>query len=143
MDVRAAAELCHGSLRIMCQGAAPWTKLDIMAMIGRPVAQPQIGQPDTDNFAKHLADFRSGDEIAIFAKGVLAGIIMGIGDRHIVAERDRAFAVDPIRDYMRCSGVIRLDAVRQRFSLPPPVRRARVFSSQSVPARRPAGSSAP
>ena len=56
--------------RVARQSAAPWAKLDLVDRLVAPGANPQIGQPQPDELAEHLADFRRGDKIARSAERI-------------------------------------------------------------------------
>src|SRR5690606_7284188 len=94
----------EGAQHVGHQGAATGAELD-QAERGRPShAQPQIGAPEADQFAEHLANLRRRDEVAGGAEGIARGVIaepgMAQGLGHVVGNRDRALDRDtPGQDF--------------------------------------------
>ena len=91
---RRKSERRHGAQRIGRQRSTSRAKFDIAA-IGRLLrTHPEIGNPQADEFAEHLADFRRRDKVAICSKGVGRGIIDGVCAPHIVRHADGAGSLD-------------------------------------------------
>lgn len=76
-----------------------------MDVLARSHLDPQIGEPQPDEFAEHLADFGRGDEIAVRTQGIAAGIIARVGLAHILRETDRTgFADQAAQGISQCFG---------------------------------------
>ena len=82
-----------GAQQVAHQNAASGAKLDQMDRVGSAHRLPRRHDPDADQFAEHLRDFRRGDEIPLRSKtrprGVIAGrrIMQAIG--HELGRGDR------------------------------------------------------
>src|SRR3546814_3417033 len=77
-----SSDVCSSDL------AAPRTQLDI-AEGGAAGTRPQVGDPDADHLAEHLADLGRGNEIARGAERVARRVIMRVRGGHIVGDRRR------------------------------------------------------
>jgi hypothetical protein len=70
-----------------------------MTISARPSgAVPQIGAPQADQLAEHLADLRCGDEIATLPEWIARGIIMRVRRGHELCDRDRPGERDGARE---------------------------------------------
>lgn len=83
-----------GVQRIARQRAATGAKLDIVDVLARAHPHPQISQPQPDQLAKHLRDFGRGDEIALLAERIAAGVIARVAFADIVRKADGAGFAD-------------------------------------------------
>ena len=63
MDRRLQPVSLRHPQRVLRQSAAPRPQLDIVDRLFAAGIDPHIGQPQPDQFAKHLADFGRGDEV--------------------------------------------------------------------------------
>ena len=95
MDLRHQPGAAHGAQRIGGERAAPGPELDIGDAVRAAGATPQIGAPDADQLAEHLADLGRGREIAGRAKRIAGGVIKGVRRRHIIGDAHRALCLDP------------------------------------------------
>ena len=59
-----------------------------------PGAQPEVGEPDADQLAEHLADLGRGGEVALGAERIAGRVIMRVRLGHVVGDRDRALGGD-------------------------------------------------
>jgi hypothetical protein len=94
LDRRRQPGAAHRPQRILGQGAAPGPQLDIMRRHRAARAAPQVGEPDADQLAEHLADLGRGDEIAVRAERIAGRVIMRVRLGHIIGDLDRAFGGD-------------------------------------------------
>ena len=115
---RGAAEARHRAQGVGGEGAAAGAQLDI-GEGGTARAQPQVGDPDPDQLAKHLADLGRSSEIARGAERVARRIIMAVRRRHIIGDGHRARRGD-LDHQLRRRGA----PVRQCCRPPRSVRRA-------------------
>ena len=65
---------------------------------------PCLDQPNGDQFAEHLADFRRGDEVARDAERIARDVVamqrMAERERHVARDGDRPFALDQRADFL-------------------------------------------
>jgi len=84
------------------QHAAAWSQLRQDDRIRPAQVSPHHGAPQTDQFAKHLADLGCGDEVALRPDRVAPRIIALVGvvqrHRHIGGDRKRPFGADAAGD---------------------------------------------
>ena len=116
--LRLAVEAGGGAQRVGGKRAAPRPQFDIMKG-GAARTGPQVGDPDADHFAEHLADFGRRGEIARGAERVARRVIMRVRRRHIIGDRHR-----PRRGNFPHQIVGGRRSVRQRCRTPRRVRRA-------------------
>ena len=84
MHLRHEAVPCGDAQRVARQRAAPRAEFDVMDGLGPPGADPDVGQPQPDQLAEHLADLGRGDEIARRAERIAAVVIAGVRLAHVV-----------------------------------------------------------
>ncbi len=80
--------------RILRQSAAAGPEFDVVDALATAHPHPQIGQPQPDQLAEHLADFRRSDEIALFTQRIAAGIVARVAFPHELREADGAGLAD-------------------------------------------------
>jgi hypothetical protein len=97
MDLGGEPGGAHGAERVCGQGAAPRPELEINSVRRRPRPRPQIGEPEADQLAEHLADFGRRREVSRRAQRIAGSVIVGIGETHILRDRDRPARLDQIR----------------------------------------------
>ncbi len=80
-----------GAQRVFHHGAAAGAEFDQRHRIGRAQQSPDVRGPQADQFAKHLADFRRGDEIAASAErgAPIVVAVLGVVEAHGHEFRDR------------------------------------------------------
>ncbi len=83
-----------GCQRISRKRPATRPQLDIVDALAAAHAHPQIGEPQADQLAEHLADFGRGDEIALIAERIAAGIVARVAFGDVVGKADRAGLLD-------------------------------------------------
>ncbi len=94
VDLRREIVAFGRSQRIPRQRAAPRPQFDIMDALAATHPDPQISKPQPDQFTEHLADLGRGDEIALFAQRIAAGIIARVAFADVVREADGAGLAD-------------------------------------------------
>jgi len=88
MHRRGKAGFRHRPQRIRGERTAAGAQLD-PGDVGPPGAVPQIGAPQPDQFAEHLADLGRRGEVARRPQRIARRIIMRVGGRHELGDRDR------------------------------------------------------
>ena len=99
-----------GAQGIRHQGAAAGAKLDQQDRVGRALIAPDLGAPQADQFAEHLADFGRGDEVAARAERIAVHVVamarVGQGFGHEVGDGDRPKAGDARAPGARPAGFV-------------------------------------
>lgn len=92
--IEEAVGLGGDAQRVLHQGAAAGAEFEQGEAPGLIQLLPEVDDEEADEFAEHLADLGGGDEIALGAQrvgaGVVAGAWVGEGEAHIGGERHRA-----------------------------------------------------
>ena len=128
MHARREPVALHHSQRVARQRAASRAKLDIEDILQPARTRPEIGAPQGDYLAEHLADIGRGDEIAPSirsairmsarigrAEGIAARIIARIALAHEARHRHRAIGADQApeaRSQIVALGFARLHSLR-------------------------------
>jgi len=94
VDLRGKAIARRCAERVPGERAAPRAKLDIVNVLAALHPHPQVSQPQADEFAEHLADLGRGDEIALGAERIAAGIVARVALAHELGKADRAGLAD-------------------------------------------------
>ncbi len=94
MDLRGKAIATGAAERVPGERAAPRAKLDIVDVLAALHPHPQVSQPQADEFAEHLADLGRGDEVALGAERIAAGIVARVAFAHELGQADRAGLAD-------------------------------------------------
>ena len=143
IETRAA----HHPQRVARQRPASRPELDVDRIRGRAGAGPAIGERGADHLPEHLADFRSGSEIAGRAQGIAGRVIIRVAGFHKGFDGDRPFRLDPLpqRPFQRCQAHPPACGrqLKQRSPYRPSLRPARDDSALSTSGRvRPKSSAA-
>src|SRR5829696_7266664 len=81
-----------GSQEVGHEGAAAWPQLDQPDRLGRAHQAPDLGGPEADQFAEHLADLGRGREVALRSERIAGCVIAMLGmaeaQGHVALDRE-------------------------------------------------------